>query len=266
MTVKNGSRGSDGKDGTNGKDGADGKDGKTPVRGADYWTPSDKTEIINSVLAAIKGTFFGSVDENNNIILSGILESGTYTIKYEDVSGNAIEVGTFVVGNGVAPDPDPTPDPDPEPTYTNLFNPDTATLNTRFSNSSGTYKDENGIVTSDYIPVTLSTDASNHTIMRFRGATFTTNCTVIFYNSSKKIINSSTLSTNGYGMQSDTTTVTTDENGDYQISLGYKSGKFDTAWTSGVAYMRVSLKVKDAALTASDVQNIIITVNEPIKD
>ena len=33
--------------------GAPGKDGKTPVKGTDYWTEDEKTEIINEVLAAL---------------------------------------------------------------------------------------------------------------------------------------------------------------------------------------------------------------------
>lgn len=41
FTVKNGSRG------------GDGTDGKTPVKGTDYWTDADKTEMVNSVLAAL---------------------------------------------------------------------------------------------------------------------------------------------------------------------------------------------------------------------
>ena len=35
---------------TNGKDGAD---GKTPVKGTDYYTEADKTEMVNMVLAAL---------------------------------------------------------------------------------------------------------------------------------------------------------------------------------------------------------------------
>lgn len=42
FTVKNGSKGSKG------------DKGDTPVRGTDYWTESDKTEIVNSVLAQIE--------------------------------------------------------------------------------------------------------------------------------------------------------------------------------------------------------------------
>ncbi len=48
--VKNGSKGSTG---AAGKDGTDGKDGYTPVKGTDYFTSADKTEMVNSVLAQL---------------------------------------------------------------------------------------------------------------------------------------------------------------------------------------------------------------------
>lgn len=51
-----GINGKDGKDGTNGKDGingTNGKDGKTPVKGIDYFTETDKEEIINEVKSKI---------------------------------------------------------------------------------------------------------------------------------------------------------------------------------------------------------------------
>ena len=41
------------KNGKDGKDGTNGTNGKTPVKGTDYWTSSDKTEMVNSVLAAL---------------------------------------------------------------------------------------------------------------------------------------------------------------------------------------------------------------------
>ena len=37
----------------NGKAGSNGKDGKTPVKGTDYYTESDKTEMVNAVIAAL---------------------------------------------------------------------------------------------------------------------------------------------------------------------------------------------------------------------
>ena len=42
-----------GPQGPAGKDGVNGQDGHTPIKGTDYWTESDRTEIINSVLAAL---------------------------------------------------------------------------------------------------------------------------------------------------------------------------------------------------------------------
>lgn len=48
-----GIQGIQGIQGEPGKDGADGQDGYTPVRGTDYWTEQDKSEIVSSVLAAL---------------------------------------------------------------------------------------------------------------------------------------------------------------------------------------------------------------------
>ena len=78
-----------------GKDGKDGSDGQTPVRGIDYWTDSDKETIIQEVITALGTPVFGTVDENNNIILTGALAEGTYTLKYEDADGNLIIIGTL---------------------------------------------------------------------------------------------------------------------------------------------------------------------------
>ena len=48
-----GVQGIQGPAGADGKDGVDGKDGKTPVVGVDYFTASDKEEMVNSVYALI---------------------------------------------------------------------------------------------------------------------------------------------------------------------------------------------------------------------
>lgn len=53
----NGKDGADGKDGANGKDGID---GKTPVAGVDYFTPTDKAEMVASVISALP-VYDGSV-------------------------------------------------------------------------------------------------------------------------------------------------------------------------------------------------------------
>ena len=97
----NGRDGIDGKDGVNGRDGADGKDGAdgrdgySPVKYVDYWTEADQEAIVQQVIAALGTPVFGTVDADKNIILSGVLTDGTYTLKYEDAEGNLITIGTI---------------------------------------------------------------------------------------------------------------------------------------------------------------------------
>lgn len=73
-----------------------GEDGYTPQRGTDYWTDADQESIVQQVIAALGTPVFGRVDANNNIILTGELADGTYTIKYEDADGDVTEIGTLV--------------------------------------------------------------------------------------------------------------------------------------------------------------------------
>lgn len=53
-----GKPGDRGAPGEPGKDGDPGKDGKTPVRGEDYWTEDDKTEIVEDTVAALEESGF----------------------------------------------------------------------------------------------------------------------------------------------------------------------------------------------------------------
>lgn len=80
---------------------------KTPVKGVDYWTEADQESIVQQVITALGTPVFGSVDEHNNIILTGELAAGTYTIKYEDADGNVTTIGTLTAEG--------------EPTYTNVL-------------------------------------------------------------------------------------------------------------------------------------------------
>lgn len=48
-----GDKGDKGDAGTNGTNGKDGADGKTPIKGTDYFTASDKQELVNAVLSAL---------------------------------------------------------------------------------------------------------------------------------------------------------------------------------------------------------------------
>ena len=94
-----GPAGPQGETGATGADGKNGTDGYTPVRGTDYWTIADKTAIIQQVIDTLGGTpVFGTVDADNNIILTGNLTEGVYTLKYEDSDGNQTVIGTVEIG------------------------------------------------------------------------------------------------------------------------------------------------------------------------
>lgn len=63
------------------------------------FVPADYEDRIIALEEAIKGDIpiYGIVDENNNIIMTGSLVSGTYTLKYQSNDGTTIEIGTFTM-------------------------------------------------------------------------------------------------------------------------------------------------------------------------
>ena len=107
-----GADGANGKDGTNGITptiGANGNwflgttDTGKPSHGSDYvLTETDKSEIAALVIEMLGGNpIFGIVDENNNIIVSGNLADGTYTVKYEMEDGSTVDIGNLVLDSNV---------------------------------------------------------------------------------------------------------------------------------------------------------------------
>lgn len=115
--------------------GEDGKDGKDYIL-----TEADKTEIAENVKGVCipknqgvanvgkilvvgtdgnltladmpeggaSGDVIGTLDESNNILLSGNLADGTYTLKYENANGTYTEIGTLEVGEIEEPEPEKT--------------------------------------------------------------------------------------------------------------------------------------------------------------
>ena len=69
----------------------------TPQKGIDYFTVADQEELVQQVITAIGTPVFGRVDINKNIILTGELDDGTYTLKYEDSDGYLTEIGTITL-------------------------------------------------------------------------------------------------------------------------------------------------------------------------
>ena len=80
------------------KNGKNGAAGKTPARGTDYWTVADQEAIVQQVIATLGTPVFGRVDAGNNIILTGELVDGTYTLKYEDAEGKTTDIGSLKIG------------------------------------------------------------------------------------------------------------------------------------------------------------------------
>lgn len=58
-------------------------------------------ETIQKVIEALKTPVFGTVDTENNIILTGNLSEGIYVVQYEDSEGNRTVIGTIASGNVV---------------------------------------------------------------------------------------------------------------------------------------------------------------------
>lgn len=190
----------------------------------------------------------GNVSEDNTITLNGNLADGIYILKYLDADGDTTEIGQLKVGTAIV--------------YTNLFDPSAATLNARWSNSSYSMKTENGYVATDYIPAHIEAG----TLMHIRGASFNANSAyVTFYDSTKQIVRSAVeTATTGVGLGCQVATVGTDDNGDTTVDLSKKNNTLDTAFMSA-AYIRVCLQVKSTAITASDIEGVIITIDEMIE-
>lgn len=222
--------------------GKDGKDGKTPEKGIDYFTPADKEKMVQDVLGMIGGVpVFGVVDSSNNIILSGNLVDGVYTLKYEDAEGNVTEIGTLNHSST------------PEPTYTNLFNPDTAVLNTRMSGSTSTSKAQDGYVMTASIPLPHSVNVTptfdeNTPYIAIPASLWSGSANMFAYNDG------------GYsGAYMDAGTTPGTRVGDW-VKVPIHNQWDNNSVT--VSSMVVSLYVKSSAITKSDIQNIEIYFNE----
>ena len=135
-----GDKGDTGLKGDKGDKGDTGPAGYTPVKGTDYWTSADQEAIVQQVLAALGTPVFGTVDDNNNIVLTGELVSNAYTIKYEAADGTTTVIGTLDIGG--------------KPAYINVLDTVGWKENTRLSASSNYAEKENtGTDLTGYIAV-----------------------------------------------------------------------------------------------------------------
>lgn len=293
---------------TNGKDGVDGAKGDSYIM-----TESDKAEITQMVIESLGGNpVFGYVDKNNNIIMSGDIPDGTYTVVYEMEEGGTITIGNLVLYNtveysitnnltsctnsnnattiveGESYSATITANSGYElksvsvtmggsavsvsggninissvtgdivitavaeekvvtPTYTNLANPSDANWKEgKRLNSSYNEVDAEGIVTTNFIPASKSTDSSNPTKIYVKGLTFGNS-------SNERVCQYIDQSTPNNAIVS---TVNTD--------LFSRSGDVTIITLSGSAVMANSTLVRICGTLTGTSEDVIITVNEEI--
>jgi hypothetical protein len=224
--------------------------GTTPVRGTDYWTEADQEAIVQQVITALGTPVFGTVDANNNIILTGALADGTYTIKYEDAEGNQTTIGTLIAEGA--------------PAYTNILPLAINSDGTRYNggkgwkpntrlNSSGTETTVNGIEATGFMAVSISDTIYFANVLWQNTNANADKYYIAIYDSSFTKLAS--LNMSNLKSVSASAGVTYDENGN---AISLNMSKFAGYYgKTGIAYLRISAEeITDAS---------IITKNEPIE-
>ena len=248
-----GDPGEKGEPGVQGPQGEKGDTGATGPQGPAYvLTDEDRAAIVADVIASLGGNpVFGYVDENNNIIVSGNLPVGTYSVKYEMEDGSIVDIGQLSLSED---EPD-----EPVQTYTNQIPISTDVsgnpfnggqgwkTGARLSASSGGETAATDYECTGYIPV------SKGDILRIKNIDMTSenSTNIIFYDGSK-----TPIACNGanYGTSLAIFFGTADANNVYKGTItGTISG-----WTApdNVAFIRIGSK----SITADSV----LTVNQEI--
>lgn len=222
-----------------------------------------KTDIAQQVIDALGGIpVFGTVDDDNVITVTSTLADGVYTLMYTNAEGNLAEIGKITIGN--------------EPAYTNVFDANTSSLNSRYSNSAGTFYDGTaaGYVTSNKIPINIS-DGEEH-LLRVSGAKFSSdnNNTILFFNSANVLLSQTDSSIRGFGIQPKYgyANLYTDISDCEYVKIGYSNATRNDTSTERLdpelvdaAYIRVQLKISDSTIANDDISGIIMTIDEPIE-
>jgi hypothetical protein len=202
-----------------------GKNGHTPVKGVDYWTDADKAEIVQRVIESLGGNpIFGIVDENNNIIVSGDLPDGTYSVKYEMEDGSTVKIGQLVLSD--------------KPKYTNLATTFEADQRISTSSATGLSSAPGAHACMDYIPFNVGTT------VRIKGMGDLTAYNTAFYMADKTVNSSGKVSA-------------TSSHNDYSYDKGNDIVTLIPK-NANNAYIRVS-----GVLTGTTA-DVVITVDEPI--
>ena len=211
---------------------------------------ADRTDIARQVIEMLGGNpVFGYVDENNNVIVSGKLADGTYSVKYEMEDGTTLDIGDLILAES---------EPETEVVINqitistdesgNLFNDGKGYKSGyRLSLSSGNESAEADYEVTGFIPVKYND------IIRIKNIDISQHdwINVVFYNADKTNLSTSGIS--GTQLYHMFVTNGTESDGVYEAKL---SGDIHNSITSEVAYIRVG--------SQSITDESIITVNQEI--
>ena len=219
----------------------------------DYLTTDDKDEIIDEMKSILTIPIFGIVDNDNNIVLTGNLSDGTYTLKYEQNNGELIDIGNITIDT----------DTD-ENIFTNqisnstdlngdIYNSKGYKENTRISASSGTISENESVDLTGFIPVKFG-DIVYMKNVAFVWSTIGSNGGLHFYKADKT---TKVLSVNNSIYQE--SSITSGLNCEYDETgnlVKFIVNPFGSMTADDAAYLRVC---------ANDItDNSIITINEKI--
>lgn len=237
-----------------------GATGPKPVPGVDYWTETDRANIIQQVLTELGAIpVYGTIDEDNNIYLTALLKNGTYYLKYADADGNVTDICTYE-HNYV-----------PKPNYKNLFIADTCLLN-KCTNSSGNVSDNVGGFLTDYIDLEDAMSKGETNVLHYKGFYFKSSnwqwvqgsntypiyAYVAYYTKDKTYLGNTSLASVDDVLSSE---------GDYVITLDATKTTARYIRISAMTVPNPSSKTNTTALTStSQLANCKIALNETITD
>ena len=209
-----------------------------PVKGTDYWTEEDQESIVQQVITALGTPVFGRVDAEKNIVLSGALAEGTYTVKYEDANGNQTIIGSVAVGDALINMIPLSVGEDGA-----IYNEVGYKTNMRLSNSTGKESThDGGFELTGFIPMTVNDVAYGNAGM-FLG-TKNSYLEICVYKADKSLLAHSVI----YNKPE---TYSTNDDGSWVYTPANGGSSYND-----IAYIRVCADVID--------ENSIITINQPL--
>lgn len=187
----------------------------------------------------VEGDVIGTLDESNNILLSGNLADGTYTLKYENEDGTYTDIGSLVVG--AIEDSE-----EPEPTNLFVIGGDGYITNGRCSSTGEDRTGNTGYIVTNYI------DIKNGDTVYIKNATVSKGTTG---HSGIKLTDGTTIGL--YPNNSEYITNYSESNGITQFTIN----------KADADYIRITLEIYTDGRTATEERvsemGIIITVSEP---